>query len=267
MERLQIFAVEVILVGAAAPEEEPRGTRLGLWGVNPRRLDHRAPALEEAAEGRDARAGTDHDHRVGHVGRRFEVRGFLDVQRDPEVFRGDAAVQPVGRDALPLRAARSRKLDDGERHGRHAAVRLGRGRDAVHPGLEGLERVEELGPAGLTRRVRPQQVEQRGALVAAPSLVLVASTLGAQRQEVAALPRVGARLREHAKQGLTRLARHVHGVSERVLHGCRAPNVPQRSPAVSRRSLTLGPHQLEHRSGVQSEPARQRVDRRGVVRR
>ena len=92
----------VILVAAAATEKEPRGAGRRRGGVG--RGDHRASALQEPAEGRDARAGADHDHRVGHVGRGCEVRGFLDVERNPEGLVRRSSIQPVGRDAPTGRA-------------------------------------------------------------------------------------------------------------------------------------------------------------------
>ena len=194
------------------------------------------------------------------------MQGFLDVERNPEGRVRRSSIQPVGRDARPGRAARRGESDDRERHRGHAPVRFRRGGDAVHPRLEGLERVQELGPAGGARRMRLEKVEKRGAFVAAPNLVLVAAAPGAQRQQVAALTGVGARLGEDPEQGLTRRRGDVNGVGQRGADRGGAPDVPQRRRrGRARRRLTFRPAQLEHGVWVEAEPRGERVHQRGVV--
>ena len=114
--------------------------------------------------------------------------------------------------------------------------------------------------------MRLEKVEKRGAFVAAPNLVLVAAAPGAQRQQVAALTGVGARLGEDPEQGLTRRRGDVNRVGQRGADRGGAPDVPQRRRrGRARRRLTFRPAQLEHGVRVESEPRGERVHKRGVV--
>ena len=76
-EGLQFVGVEIILIGMAAAEEQHRGTERAALGLD------RGALLQEAAERREAGAGTDHDQRRrGIVGQRETRLGRADRRGD-----------------------------------------------------------------------------------------------------------------------------------------------------------------------------------------
>mmetsp|Transcript_1322 Transcript_1322/g.4397 ORF Transcript_1322/g.4397 Transcript_1322/m.4397 type:complete len:223 (+) Transcript_1322:747-1415(+) len=165
------------------------------------------------------------------------------------------------RDAAPRRALRGLKRHDRERDRGLPRVRLRRGRDGVHPRLQRRQRVEQRREIRrAARRDRRQEVDQRWRLLDHLSLVRVSPAPAAQVQELEAVFRLRARLRERAEERLSRDGRDVHGAREDVADDARASDVRQRRRLILiliRRRVLRRPRQVERALQAQTEPGRE----------
>ena len=136
----QLILVEKVARGLLVAEEEPV-LALGVGG---------AAFGEERAEGRDAGAGTDHDHRQVAIGRRAE--GLVRVDEDADLAGGERALGEEG-GADPLaRAAVLVVAHGADRQVNLARMGLGRGRDRVEPRPDLFQLGHEFGGRGFDRR-------------------------------------------------------------------------------------------------------------------
>ena len=155
---LQLVRIEIILIGMATAEKQHRGAKACAPGFQ------RGALLQEAAEWRQPRAGTDHDDRHGGiVGQPEPGLGF--AHRRMDGLACATAGEIVRADALVDAATRTRgSLDHGDGDAAARGIDRGRRRDRIIARREQRQHFEIGMERQFAGRMFLQQIEHRFAL-------------------------------------------------------------------------------------------------------